>query len=150
VRRHNFRFDDATEEAHDRLLGEYKPVSWWELQGRLVIYGSDEIHTAFEASHNADTKVAAAAIRLVSLEQQAKDATSSRLAAHIPDVSEIQLARKELKEAHGSADVADQALSKLARAELNGRPSAAITLQSRLGGRYPGGSTKSGDPLDAN
>jgi hypothetical protein len=100
ARRRNVRFDDAIEEANNRLLGEYKPASWWELQGRLAIYGSDEVIAAFEASHNADNEVAAALF-------QGQD----------PD------------EARKRADAIDQALAKLARAELNRKPSAATTLQ---------------------
>jgi hypothetical protein len=107
ARRRDVRFDDAIEEANNRLLGEYKPASWWELQGRLAIYGSDEVIAAFEGSHNADNEVAAALFRATNLRQQGQD----------------------LDEARKRADAIDQALAKLARAELNRKPSAATTLQ---------------------
>lgn len=123
ARRRKYRMDAEFEAANDRLLGEYKPASWWALQGRLAIYGSDEAIAAFEASHNADNEVAGALFRLTSLNQDATDASSSGLAAQTPDMTEIRAVREELEEARKRADAADQALAKLARAELNRKPS---------------------------
>lgn len=124
ARRRRYRLDAEFEAANDRLLGEYKPASWWDLQGRLVIYGSDEAIAAFEASHSADNEVAGALVRLTTLNQDAKDASSSGLSAQMPEMTEIRAARQELEEARQRADAADQALAKLARAELNRKPSA--------------------------
>jgi hypothetical protein len=109
-RRHDtrlYRLDDLGEEALQRLLGSYKPPSWWELQARIAHYGSEEVITQVEASHDADNQVAVCVIRLADLNQQAKDATAVGNPAGSPDIRDVQAARKELKDARARADEID-------------------------------------------
>ena len=49
LRRRFIRYDKEHEEASERLVGDYKPASWWEMQARLAAYGSPEALTGFEA-----------------------------------------------------------------------------------------------------
>src|SRR5258708_7239488 len=122
VRRRHARYNEEYEQAAQRLLGDYKPASWWELQARLAAYGSSEAIAGFEASHKADTDVAVTLIRLADLEQQSKDARQSGAPHQAPPIEDVHTARKDLDETHGRADETDQGLVKLMRSELNSKP----------------------------
>ena len=102
-----------------RLLGEYKPANWWELQARIAHYGSDDVVSRFEASHNADDKIAMSMIKLGGLNQQFDDAKATGNLSLAPDIRVIQAARKAVQDARYSADEIDQGLIRQMRAELN-------------------------------
>jgi hypothetical protein len=119
----NYRLADDGEEALQRLLGNYKPPNWWELQARIAHYGSDDVIGQFEASHDADDRVAMLTFRLADLNQQAADASASGNRAAAPDIRDIQAAREDLQGGRLTAEQIDQSLIKLMRAELNRKPS---------------------------
>jgi hypothetical protein len=122
ARRRFMTFDKEYEEATERLVGDYTPASWWELQARLAVYGSPEVLARFEASHNADTEVAQLVFRLLDIKKQ-QDDTRRHGTLPVPDLAEIKATRADLDRAHRQADETDQGLVKLMRAELNLRPS---------------------------
>jgi hypothetical protein len=103
----DYRLSEEGEEILKRLLGSYKPASWWELQARIAHYGSDDVIAQFEASHDADDQMAALTWRVADLNQRAEG-------------GELLAARKDLATARLRADAIDQALIKRMRAELLG------------------------------
>ncbi len=116
----DYRLTSEGEAALLRLLGEYKPANWWELQARIAHYGSDEVMAEFKESHDADDQVAVRLVQLAALNRRATEAAESGNRAAAPDMKEINAGRKELSDAQRRADEIDQALIKRMRAELRG------------------------------
>jgi hypothetical protein len=134
LRRRFIRYNTEYEEASERLLGDYKPASWWEMQARLAAYGSPEALAGFEASHAADTKLVELLSTQEGLRRQGEDASGSQAPERAPDIKEIQAVRGAVDEAHKRADETDQALVKVLRDELNRKPSQGDALTARAGG----------------
>jgi hypothetical protein len=131
LRRRFIRYNTEYEEASERLLGDNKPASWWEMQARLA---APEALAGFEASHAADTKLVELLSTQEGLRRQGEDASGSQAPEQAPDIKEIQAVRGAVDEAHKRADETDQALVKVLRDELNRKPSQGDALTARAGG----------------
>jgi hypothetical protein len=128
-RQHELRTYRLPEDAEQQLkdfFDSYEPPGWFEAQGRLRAYASDEVQEAFEATRQADLEVRVLYDRWFMLTEQARTAMESGNFAAAPDGSLVVQARKGVNPALEEAEARDEAVIKLIRDELHRRPQSAV------------------------
>jgi hypothetical protein len=122
-----YRWDEATEAQLKEVLDRSQPPGWFQTQGRLNAYASDAVREAFEETVRADSMVRRHYEHWQVLHEGAKVAAESGLMdVAARDSDEAVKARKDIPPALGEAQERDQALIKLIRDELRGKPEAAM------------------------
>jgi hypothetical protein len=134
-RRHElnrYRLGDGAEKLMEGLFGKYKPAGWFEIQGRLVTYASDNIIEAYEAAHFADGRVVERYLAWKQLAAEAEAAIAAGQIGRPQDGTEtIAAAARAVELAVKDGEEKDQALIKLIRSELHGRASQALLVPDR-------------------
>jgi hypothetical protein len=103
--------------AFQRLLGSYEPPSWFQMQSRVIAFGSAEVEQAFRNARIADEACAEAQLAAVRA-AQARDLTDDEAG--------------KILELATAADAADNWLATIAHDQLIHRPRWRRRLRQRI------------------
>ncbi|WP_152645583.1 hypothetical protein [Streptacidiphilus albus] len=115
-----YRMDQESEARIAALLDSYDPGSWFELEGRLTTFASDEVVAASNAAHQANQKALIALGAWQELERQARESTLGGSAG--PTGEAVLSARESSLEATKAAEAEDLLLITQIRRELHSHP----------------------------
>lgn len=134
-----YRLDEDYEQQLKDFFASYDGPDWFQAQARLTAYASEAVLDAFEASERAHREVWALYQRYRMMADDNKLAAASGSQAMGHDGKTTVQARHDVDPAVEKAEAMDQALIKVIRDELRGKPEAAmvrVTAPQRRGLRH--------------
>lgn len=106
-----------TQAGLQRLLGSYEPPSWFQMQARVIAFGSVEVEQAFRNARVADEACAAAQL-------------AAFRATEAADITADQAGK--ILELATAAEAADNWLATIARDQLTSKPRCRRRLRQRI------------------
>ena len=107
------QYTPAQHSTIQRILDSYEPPSWYELQGRVLAFASDDVFTAFEKARNKDESASQALLLAVEAGKLARADGAHGDPAFVYDRAE-----KVVKLCH-EAEQAENLLVNLVHAQLH-------------------------------